>query len=98
MKKGLFIAVIAVVMVLTLAILLPFIVDLDRYREPIVSAAEDALGRKVDFGGLELSLLGGLGVTVENLAISSREGFTAGPLLAIDALDVNDVVPSTLTR
>lgn len=89
MKKFLAIAAVALVVVVVLALLLPFIIDLNRYKEPIISAAEDALGRKVDFEELELSLLGGLGVTLQNLEIASREGFSAGPLLKLDALDVN---------
>jgi len=88
MKKLLAIAAIVLVVVFVLALLLPFIVDLDRYRAPILSAAEDAVGREVDFEGLELTLLGGLGVTLQNLKIASREGFSGGPLLELEALDV----------
>ncbi|PYU24836.1 MAG: hypothetical protein DMG32_13020 [Acidobacteria bacterium] len=77
-----------VVVLLLVAVLLPFVIYANRFRPEIESSLNTALNRKVDIGNIRLSILSG-GVTVENIAISDDPSFNAGPFLKAKSLSVN---------
>ncbi len=69
-----------IVLVLLIAILLPFIVDANKFKPQIEAAAESALGRKISIGNIRLALFSG-GVGVDDIAISEDPKFGTGSFL-----------------
>jgi AsmA protein len=97
-RKVIYIAGGIVVLLLLVAILLPFVIDANRFRPEIESSLNSALNRKVDIGNIRLSILSG-GVTVENIAISDDPSFGTGPFLKAKSLSVNlELFPLIFSR
>jgi len=63
----------------------PFFVDLDRYRDRWLPAVESALGRRVEVGRVELTVLTGLGARVDGLAVHGDPA-DPEPLLAVESV------------
>lgn len=70
------------------ALVLPSLVNLERYRAALASRAGKALGREVTLGDLRISLWGGIGAEAKGIQIAQAPGFGAEPFLAADALRV----------
>lgn len=70
-----------------LLVALPFVVDVNRYRELIERRAEETLGRDVRLGTMRLSLLP-LGVRVDDVALAALPAEGGGDLLKIDRVRV----------
>ena len=97
-RKVIYIAGGIVVVLLLVAVLLPFVIDANRFRPEIESSLNSALNRKVDIGIIRLSILSG-GVTVENISISDDPSFNTGPFLKAKSLSVNlELLPLILSR
>ena len=77
-------AIAAVLLVLALAAV-PFFVDLDRYRDRWLPAVESALGRRVEVGRVELTVLTGLGARVDGLSVHGDPA-DPEPLLAVESV------------
>jgi AsmA protein len=87
-----------VLVLLLVVILLPFVIDANRFRPEIESSLNSALNRKVDIGNIRLSILSG-GVTVENVSISDDPSFNTGPFLKAKSLSVNlELLPLIFSR
>jgi len=87
-----------VVVLLLVAVLLPFVIDANRFRPEIESSLNTALNRKVDIGNIRLSILSG-GVAVENISISDDPSFNTGPFLRAKSLSVNlELLPLIFSR
>lgn len=84
---GLAIGGIILLMVLA-ALLLPSLVNLDRYRAALASRVGKALGREVTLGSLRVDLWGGIGAEAKGIQIAQAPGFGSEPFLAADALRV----------
>jgi AsmA protein len=63
----------------------PFFVDLDRYRDRWLPAVESALGRRVEVGRVELTVLTGLGAHVDGLAVHGDPA-DPEPLLTVESV------------
>ena len=61
-------------------------ISADKYREPIHSALESALGRKVDVGKVQFQLLPVPGFTVENVVISEDPAVGPEPVAYISVM------------
>lgn len=72
--------------VLVLLAVIPFFVDLDRYRDRWLPLVESAVGRRVEVGHVELTLLTGLGARIDGLIVHDDPRFGADPLLAADSV------------
>ena len=72
---------------MVIMILVPFLVNADRFRPTIQSQLQSSLGRQVTIGGLSFSLLAG-SVTADNIAISDDPWFNKGPFLKAQKLEV----------
>ena len=70
------------------ALLLPVLVNLDRYRGVLASRVGKALGREVTLGALRINLWGGIGAEAKGIQIAQATGFGSEPFLAADALRV----------
>jgi AsmA protein len=87
-----------IVLLLIVAVLLPFVIDANRFRPEIESSLNTALNRKVEIGDIRLSILSG-GVTVQNIAISDDPAFNNGPFLKAKSLTVNvEMLPLIFSR
>jgi len=80
---GLFVLLILVVLAV------PYLVNVDRYRDTISDALAKQTGRKVTLGPIHARLFPGAGVTVSDLHIGNPTGFPEGDLLSADEIGVN---------
>jgi AsmA protein len=71
---------IAIVVLILVLVVLPFLIPVNKFRPTIEEKASAALGRKVQLGDLSLSILrGSLGI--DDLSISDDPKFNSGPFL-----------------
>jgi AsmA protein len=77
------------VVLLVLALALPYFLNVDRYRDTIASALEKQTGRHVTLGKIRAQILPGVGFVVEDLHIGSPQGFPAGDLVSAEAIRAN---------
>jgi AsmA protein len=77
-----------VVLAVLAALLLPSLVNLDRYRGTLASRVGKALGREVTLGSLRVDLWGGIWAEAQGIRIAQAPGFGPEPFLAADALRV----------
>jgi len=78
-----------VVVLLVLALALPYFLNVDRYRSTIADAIAKQTGRKVTLGQIRARILPDIGVTVDNLHIGNPAGFPDGDLVGADEIRVN---------
>ena len=69
-------------------LLIPMLVDVNRYRDVIERRAEEALGREVDLGPMKLSLLPALAIHVQDVRIGALPGEGRDDLLTLRGLRV----------
>ena len=83
------IAVALVVILLVLLVLsLPFLLDLNRYRDHYLPILEQALHRTVDVQDVRLTLYPTLGVQLREVVIADDPTFNSGPFLTIPSVQV----------
>ncbi|HEX9901129.1 MAG TPA: AsmA family protein [Candidatus Methylomirabilis sp.] len=70
------------------ALVLPSLVNLERYRAALASRAGKALGREVTLGDLRVSLWGGIGAEAKGIQVAEVPGLGAEPFLSAEALRV----------
>jgi uncharacterized protein involved in outer membrane biogenesis len=69
-------------------LLVPMLVDVNRYRDLIEGKAEEALGREVDLGPMKLSLLPSIAIRIQDVRIGALPGEGRDDLLTVRALRV----------
>lgn len=80
----------ALAALLAIALALPFLIDVDDYRDEIAAAASDGLGRELRIEGpLSLSLLPRIALRAEEVTLANAQGpgFSDRPMLRLSALD-----------
>jgi AsmA protein len=77
------------VVLLLIALALPYFLNVDRYRDTIAEAIQEQTGRHVTLGKIRAQFLPGVGFVVENLHIGNPQGFPAGDVVAADAIRGN---------
>ncbi len=98
MKRAAKIIGILILILLVVAIALPFLVNVNSFRPTIESQASSALGRKVTIGNLKLSILTG-SVSADDLAIADDPAFGKSPFVTAKALNVGvEVIPLVLNK
>ena len=85
-------------LLLVVAILVPFLVPVDRFRPLIVRLAEAGTGRTVAVGALRLHVVPNVHLEVVNLHVKNPAGFPLGDTLAIKSVDVSTTISSLLAR
>jgi uncharacterized protein involved in outer membrane biogenesis len=78
-----------VALLVLVALALPYFLNLDRYRDTIVSTVEKQTGRKVALGAIRAQFLPGVGVTLAQLHVGNPSGFPEGDLVGADEIRVN---------
>lgn len=79
-------SVLAIVVVLLL--LAPFFLNVEDYKQQIEQQVEDATGRTLKIGGLQASLFPWVGVTLDDVVLANRQGFSKHDFLKVKHLDV----------
>jgi AsmA protein len=82
--KWIAIAVLALIVIL---FVVPFLIPVNKFRPTIEQKASEALGRKVSVGNLSLSILGG-SLGMDDLSISDDPKFNSGPFLTAKKVKV----------
>src|SRR5260370_14765220 len=77
-RKVIYVIAGVVVVLILVAVLLPFVIDANRFRPEIESSLNTALNRKVDIANIRLTILSG-GVTVENMTFSDDPASNTAP-------------------
>jgi AsmA protein len=80
MKKFLKIVGIVVVILILIVIALPFVINVNKFKPTLETDLTTALGRKVEIGNIELSILSG-GVKVSDVSIGDDPAFSQSPFL-----------------
>lgn len=97
-KKVLIIAGAVVGLLVLVAVALPLLVDVDRFRPTIQTEMSSALKREVTIGKLEFSWLSG-GISAKDVSISDDPAFSRAPFVNAKSLDIGvDVMPLLLSR
>ena len=96
--KALKIVGIVVVILLLVAIALPFLINVNSFRPKLESALTEALGREVKVGNLSLSILSG-SVSAEDLSIADDPAFSKNPFIRAKSLKVGvEVMPLIFSK
>lgn len=77
-----------VVLVVGLALVLPFLVDLNKYQDQYKPLIEDALNRKVQLKDIRLAIWPGIGARVEGFTVLDDPAFGSSPFASLSSLDV----------
>jgi AsmA protein len=77
------------VVLILIALTLPYFLNVDRYRQSITDVLTKQTGRTVSLGQIRATILPGVGVTLDALHVGNPEGFPAGDLLSADQIRVN---------
>jgi len=77
------------VLLLLLALALPYFLNVDRYRDTIANAIAEQTGRHVTLGKIRAKILPGVGFVVEDLHIGNPQDFPAGDVVSGDAIRGN---------
>ena len=94
MKKALKITGIVVgvlvLLVIVLALTLPFLINPNRFKDDIATAVKEKTGRELVIqGDIKLSMFPWLGVQIGPMELSNAEGFGGAPFAAINETDVH---------
>jgi len=85
MKKALIIAGVVVGVLILIVVALPLFINANSYKPTLESDLSGALGRRVEIGNIQLSILSG-GVTVDNVSIADDPAFSSSPFLTAKKL------------
>src|SRR6267154_5683885 len=86
------------VVLLLIALAIPYFLNVDRYRDTIAEAIAKQTGRKVTLGKIQARLFPGVGVTVGGLHIGNPSGFPEGDVVSADEIRVNVALNPLLHR
>src|SRR3974390_1203051 len=93
MSKTLKWVAIAVVALILILVILPFLIPVNKFRPTIEAKASEALGRQVKLGNLSLSILGG-SLGIDDLSVSDDPKFSSSPFLTAKKVKVGvELIP-----
>jgi AsmA protein len=89
---------IVVAILIVIALVLPFLINVNSFRPQIESDLTDALGRNVTVGNLSLSILSG-SVGADDIAIADDPAFASAPFIRAKALKVGvEMIPLIFSK
>lgn len=88
----------AVAPLILLGLILPYFLDLDRYRPLVAAEIELATGRKVTLGKIRARILPRVGFVAEDFRLGNPPGFAEGDLLAVESIRGNLALRALLRR
>lgn len=84
-RRKVLIGIAAVILVLLIiAIIAPFVIDLNKYKGPILARLRPALNRNVDFESINLTVLTGIGAEINGLTIPENPQFATGSFVSVE--------------
>jgi AsmA protein len=86
-NKGMKLTAIVAAVAFGAILVLPYVVDIDRFRPQLESSLKSALNREVHIGHMQISLLAG-GATVDQIAVADDPAFSSGTFLQAKSLGV----------
>lgn len=92
MKKALRYMLGGLALLLAALLTAPFFIDVNDYKDEISQRVEDATGRAVTIGGIQVSLFPWVGVELEDVHLANPDGFAARDFISIRHLDVKVAV------
>jgi AsmA protein len=98
MKRFLIVASVTVAVILLIALLLPFLINVDSFRPSIEQKLSASLGRTVHIGKIEASLFSG-GAEASEISISDDPAFGSAPFLQASSLQIGlEWIPLIFSR
>src|SRR5277367_470664 len=89
---------IAILLIIVVLFVLPFLIPVNKFRPTIEEKASAALGRKVQLGNLSLSILGG-SVGIDDVSISDDPKFSSAPFLTAKKVKVGvELIPLIFSK
>ena len=88
MRKIMVVVTIVLVLLVFLVLSLPFLLDLNRYRDQYLPVLEQALHRKVAVEDVRLTLFPTLGVQLRDVVIADDLAFSSKPFLTVPSVQV----------
>ncbi|PCI43565.1 MAG: AsmA family protein [Proteobacteria bacterium] len=88
MKKIIKYSLSVLALVVVLLLLVPFFLNVEDYKQEIEQQVEDATGRVLKIGGLQASLFPWVGVTLDDVVLANRQGFSERDFLKVKHLNV----------
>jgi AsmA protein len=86
--KKVFVVLGALVLLLLIVILLPFLIDLNAYQARYLPILEESLNRKVTVEDLRLTLIPRIGVHISGFTVMDDPLFSTGPFARLGSLDL----------
>lgn len=74
------------IVLILLALVVPYFLDVDRYRPTIAAQIQEATGRKATLGKLHARLLPTVGFTIDQFALGNPPNFADGNLLTAESI------------
>ncbi len=87
-KIGLGILVFIVVVLAALVVIIPMLIDVDRYRPQAIAHIQEVTGKPAEIGKLTLTIFPKLSIRVDNFALGNPPGFPKGYVLKTDRIYV----------
>ena len=98
MKKIGIVLGILLILVLLVAVLAPFVIDLNQHKDTILSKIKPYVPREVDFEHIELTVLSGFGAELRGLRVADNPAFSSGDFLQLEGLQVRVMLLPLLKR
>ena len=80
------IVLVVFVVLLVVALVVPYFLDVNRYRGTIVAAIEKETGRTAEIGPIRARLIPSVGFVIEGFKLSNPPNFVKGNLLEVEAI------------
>jgi AsmA protein len=94
--KGIFVLIILLIVV---AVMLPFIIPVDTYKKEIVAQVKAATGRDLVIAGdMKATLFPVLGIQLDQVSLSNPEGYTSKYMLQVGSLTLDVDVAALLKK
>ncbi|MEW6441527.1 MAG: AsmA family protein [bacterium] len=94
MKKTAAVLAGLILLLVIVALVAPFLIDLNRYKPTILAKLRPYIDREVDFKSVELTVLTGLGAEIQGLRIADAPAFSSDDFLNLESVQVRvRVVP-----
>ena len=76
------------ILIIAAILLLPFLIDLNKYQNYYQPMIEEALNRKIVLKNLRLSIIPRIGVRIAGFTVMDDPAFSTGPFASLESLDI----------
>lgn len=86
-KIALIVAIVAVVVIVGLAIIIPALLNVDRYRPQVIAQIQRETGKPAQIGRLDLTILPRVAIRVDDFSLGNPAGFPSGDFVKAKKID-----------